>query len=231
MRWIGLVGIVVILAVAFLFSRDRRAIRWRTVGWAFVLQIAFAFLVLYWEQGKNALETLLELRLERHRLRGPGLGVPLRLARGAAGRPRAEAGAPDRGLHLRVQGAAAHHLHLRFLLDPLPLRDHPAHRAGDGLGDAADDEGLGGRGALRGRQRLHRADRSAGDDRPLHRPHDDLRAADDDDGRHGPRLGRRHARLRDDGGAAQVPDHGLRDGGARGRFSSRRSSGRRRKSR
>ncbi|MGE5276016.1 MAG: NupC/NupG family nucleoside CNT transporter [Acidobacteriota bacterium] len=56
MRWIGLLGMAVILAVALLFSRDRRAIRWRTVGWAFALQLAFAFLVLYWEQGKNALE-------------------------------------------------------------------------------------------------------------------------------------------------------------------------------
>ncbi len=56
MRWMGLVGVVVILAVALLFSRNRRAIRWRTVGWAFALQLAFAFLVLYWEQGKNALE-------------------------------------------------------------------------------------------------------------------------------------------------------------------------------
>jgi CNT family concentrative nucleoside transporter len=56
MRWMGLAGVVAILAVAFLFSHDRRAIRWRTVGWAFALQLAFAFLVLYWEQGKNALE-------------------------------------------------------------------------------------------------------------------------------------------------------------------------------
>jgi len=56
MRWIGLLGMAVILAVALLFSRNRRAIRWRTVGWAFALQLAFAFLVLYWEQGKNALE-------------------------------------------------------------------------------------------------------------------------------------------------------------------------------
>jgi len=56
MRWMGLVGVVVILAVALLFSRNRRAIRWRTVGWAFALQLAFAFLVLYWEQGKSALE-------------------------------------------------------------------------------------------------------------------------------------------------------------------------------
>ena len=56
MRWIGLVGMLVILAIAFALSKNRRAIRWRTVGWAFALQIAFAFLVLYWERGKDALE-------------------------------------------------------------------------------------------------------------------------------------------------------------------------------
>jgi len=56
MRWIGLVGMVVILAIALAFSRNRRAIRWRTVGWAFALQITFAFLVLYWDKGKEGLE-------------------------------------------------------------------------------------------------------------------------------------------------------------------------------
>jgi CNT family concentrative nucleoside transporter len=58
MRWIGLVGIVVIVAVALALSRNRRAIRWRTVGWAFALQVAFAFVVLYWGTGKRALENV-----------------------------------------------------------------------------------------------------------------------------------------------------------------------------
>ncbi len=56
MRFLGLLGVAVILGVALLFSRNRRAIRWRTVGWAFALQVAFAFLVLDWDQGKNAIE-------------------------------------------------------------------------------------------------------------------------------------------------------------------------------
>ena len=56
MRWIGLVGMVVILGIALLLSRNRRAIRWRTIGWAFALQMTFAFLVLYWEPGKQGLE-------------------------------------------------------------------------------------------------------------------------------------------------------------------------------
>src|SRR5450830_1338599 len=56
MRWIGLVGVVVILGIALLLSKNRRAIRWRTIGWAFALQMTFAFLVLYWEPGKRGLE-------------------------------------------------------------------------------------------------------------------------------------------------------------------------------
>ena len=57
MKWIGLLGMVVILGIAFALSRNRRAIRWRTIGWAFALQMAFAFLVLYWEPGKRGLES------------------------------------------------------------------------------------------------------------------------------------------------------------------------------
>jgi concentrative nucleoside transporter, CNT family len=56
MRWIGLAGIVVLFGIAYLFSANRRAIRWYTVLWGFALQVLFAFLVLYWEAGKNALE-------------------------------------------------------------------------------------------------------------------------------------------------------------------------------
>ena len=56
MRWIGLVGMLVVVATALALSHNRRAIRWRTVGWAFALQLAFAAIVLYWETGKNALE-------------------------------------------------------------------------------------------------------------------------------------------------------------------------------
>jgi concentrative nucleoside transporter, CNT family len=56
MRWIGLVGMLLIVVVAFALSRNRAAIRWRTIGWAFALQLAFAAVVLYWDKGKDALE-------------------------------------------------------------------------------------------------------------------------------------------------------------------------------
>lgn len=44
--WIGLLGIVTILGLAYLFSTNRRAIRIKTVAWGLSLQIAFAFIVL-----------------------------------------------------------------------------------------------------------------------------------------------------------------------------------------
>src|SRR5215471_13258182 len=56
MRFIGLVGMAVVVGVALALSKNRRAIAWRTVAWAFGLQLAFAFLVLDWDIGKHALE-------------------------------------------------------------------------------------------------------------------------------------------------------------------------------
>ena len=44
--WTGLLGIVTILGLAYLFSTNRRAIRAKTVAWGLGLQIAFAFIVL-----------------------------------------------------------------------------------------------------------------------------------------------------------------------------------------
>jgi CNT family concentrative nucleoside transporter len=49
----GIVGIVVILCLAYLFSTDRRAIRFKTVAWGLGLQVAFAFLVLRFEWGQR----------------------------------------------------------------------------------------------------------------------------------------------------------------------------------
>lgn len=52
---IGIIGIAVILALAFLLSTNRRAIRLRVVGAAFALQAGVAVLVLYVPAGKAAI--------------------------------------------------------------------------------------------------------------------------------------------------------------------------------
>ena len=54
--FMGLVGIVVLLAVAVLFSSNRRAISLRIVGAAFALQVAVAAFVLYFDWGRRAIE-------------------------------------------------------------------------------------------------------------------------------------------------------------------------------
>src|SRR5687767_3440572 len=51
-RFTGLIGIVVILAVCFLFSSNRRAIQPRVLIWGLTLQFGFAFIVLKTDFGK-----------------------------------------------------------------------------------------------------------------------------------------------------------------------------------
>jgi CNT family concentrative nucleoside transporter len=52
-RWIGLVGIVVILVIAYLISGNRKAINLRIVGAAFGLQVAVAAFVIYSSYGQT----------------------------------------------------------------------------------------------------------------------------------------------------------------------------------
>lgn len=59
-RFQGLLGILIIFALIFLFSRARRHIRWRTLGVGLALQVAFALLVLKWDVGFQALVNISE---------------------------------------------------------------------------------------------------------------------------------------------------------------------------
>jgi concentrative nucleoside transporter, CNT family len=51
-RFTGLLGLVAILSVAWLFSRHKRAIKWRLLLWGLGLQFAFAVIVLKTDAGK-----------------------------------------------------------------------------------------------------------------------------------------------------------------------------------
>jgi CNT family concentrative nucleoside transporter len=55
-RFTGVLGILAVLVAAWLGSTDRKRIRWRTVAWGLGLQLLFAFLVLRFAYGENALE-------------------------------------------------------------------------------------------------------------------------------------------------------------------------------
>jgi len=51
-RFVGILGLITMMALAWVFSANRRAIRLKTVAWGLGLQIAFAYLVLRWEYGQ-----------------------------------------------------------------------------------------------------------------------------------------------------------------------------------
>jgi concentrative nucleoside transporter, CNT family len=52
-RFTGLLGILAVLAAAWLGSTDRKHIRWRTIFWGIGLQVCFAFLVLRFSFGQR----------------------------------------------------------------------------------------------------------------------------------------------------------------------------------
>jgi CNT family concentrative nucleoside transporter len=56
-RFTGILGLLTMLLLAWLFSTNRRAIRWRTVAWGLVLQLIFAILVLRFTYGEELLAT------------------------------------------------------------------------------------------------------------------------------------------------------------------------------
>jgi CNT family concentrative nucleoside transporter len=54
----GLLGIGVLLAIAVFFSKKRKSINFRTVAWAFVLQVSLGAFVLYIPFGKDVLASI-----------------------------------------------------------------------------------------------------------------------------------------------------------------------------
>jgi CNT family concentrative nucleoside transporter len=57
-RFTGLLGLLTFLSLAYAFSTNRSAIRWKTVAWGLGLQIVFAFLVIKWTYGQTVLSTV-----------------------------------------------------------------------------------------------------------------------------------------------------------------------------
>ena len=53
--WIGIVGILLIIGLGFLFSRDRKAISWKTVLAGVGIQLVLAVLVMKWSAGQQVL--------------------------------------------------------------------------------------------------------------------------------------------------------------------------------
>src|SRR5579871_3533097 len=55
-RFTGVLGVLSMLALAYVFSTNRRAIRVKTVAWGLGLQIVFAIFVLRVEFGRRAFQ-------------------------------------------------------------------------------------------------------------------------------------------------------------------------------
>lgn len=55
-RFTGVVGLLLMVGLAYAFSANRKAIRIKTVAWGLGLQIVFAFLVLQWSYGRRVFE-------------------------------------------------------------------------------------------------------------------------------------------------------------------------------
>ena len=82
-RFTGLLGLFVFVLLAYLFSTDRRAIRWKTVAWGLSLQIIFAIGVIKWTLGQQVLANVSQVitNLLGHAADGSGLvfgylGIP-----------------------------------------------------------------------------------------------------------------------------------------------------------
>ena len=82
-RFTGLLGLFVFLGLAYAFSTNRRAIRWKTVLWGLGLQVVFAFAVIKWTYGQTILKTVSDFitGLLGHAADGSGLvfgylGIP-----------------------------------------------------------------------------------------------------------------------------------------------------------
>jgi CNT family concentrative nucleoside transporter len=57
-RFMGILGMLTVLGLAYAFSANRQAIRYKTVAWGLGLQIGFAFLIMRWEYGRLFFEKL-----------------------------------------------------------------------------------------------------------------------------------------------------------------------------
>jgi len=54
----GILGMLTVMGLAYAFSANRQAIRYKTVAWGLGLQIGFAFLIMRWEYGRLFFEKL-----------------------------------------------------------------------------------------------------------------------------------------------------------------------------
>ena len=175
-RFTGILGILTMLALAFTFSTNRRAIRLKTVAWGLGLQNqCWAYRV---SESRQRCYYAAGLRLRGIAFRVWGSG---------------EAGITTR--LLRFWRAADRHLHRRILCCALSLRHHANHHPRVCLGDDPRHGRERSRIAERRRQHLHGTNGSAVDDPAVPARSDPVRVDDRHDQWHGARFGRHYGCL------------------------------------
>ncbi len=163
----GFVGIAVLVLIAYAMSENRRAISWRLVGMALLLQAVFALLVLksaaglwFFSQVGDLVDALLAFTEQGARFIFGNLvssNVPVGVVR-PDGTIDASAGmVAQHGRVLRLQRAADHHLLRLADGGPLPPARDAAHREGHRLDHAEDAAHLGRGDPFREREHLPRA--------------------------------------------------------------------------
>jgi CNT family concentrative nucleoside transporter len=55
-QFTGILGILVILGACWVFSTNRKAVKWKIVAWGICLQLLFAFIVLKFQWGQNVMQ-------------------------------------------------------------------------------------------------------------------------------------------------------------------------------
>jgi CNT family concentrative nucleoside transporter len=125
----GLFGLAVLIGITWLFSNNKRAVDWKLVATGITLQIAFAALVILVPGGRDVFDCAGPGLRQGPQLRQRRLGLHLRLVDGHQ----------ELRLHLRLPGAADHHLLLGADGRDVPPQRHAGDRARDGLGDHQGD--------------------------------------------------------------------------------------------
>ena len=203
-RFTGVLGLLTMLALAYLFSTNRRAIKLKMVIWGLSMQIAFAFLVFYWTFGQMLFSRAGEAvnKLLDYAFAGSEFVF------GEIGKQHSSI-----GFDLRVSGFAGNHFHrVAVCAAVLPRR----HAGGDSRGGVGDATGHGRerRGVAQRRgEYFHGADRSAADHPAVSAGLNEIRVDDHHDERDGARFGRDHGGLyRVRSGSAAPADGGHHDG-------------------
>ena len=114
-RFTGVLGLLTMLGLAYLFSTNRRAIKLKMVAWGLGLQIALAFLVIRWTVRAGIVSARGQCREQAAGLCVCGIGICVRGAR--------EAAFLDR-IHFRVSGSADDYFYrVAVCAAVLPRRD------------------------------------------------------------------------------------------------------------